>query len=494
MANEFILAIDGYKLGHRPQYPDNTQYILTNMTARSTRLVGVDSMVFFMLQSCLKRKFMDLANETFFSRPLSDVIYDYKKFLDNYLGPDHGTTVDHIAALHKFGVLPLEFRALPEGTRVPLKVPMFTVENTHPDFAWLVGYGEDILSSTLWQACRSATVALRYRKLLDTYAEVTGGSKEFVDWQGHDFSFRGMSSMEGAALSGAGHLLPFTGTDTIPAIQLLHDDYDGEGLIGGSVHASEHSVVCAAGKEHERENIRRLLTKVYPTGKFSYVADTWSLWENLQHNFPALKEEIMGRDGQFIVRPDSGDPVLILTGDASAEPGSPPHKGVIQMLWDAFGGFTNGAGYRELDSHLGAIYGDSITLERAQQICERLKERGFASTNVVYGIGSYTYQYGTRDDFGIAMKATWAQIDGRERFLFKDPVTDDGGKRSARGRMVVVQEMGSLKTVDGLSYGEWAEWDRKHDFRKNDLLVPVWRDGRFLRKTTLAEVRQRIRA
>lgn len=482
---DFIQATDFYKCDHRRQLPPGTQHIYENWTARSTRIGGADSVVFFGLQAFLKYDLTDLANRTFFSRSRSDVCYDYQQMLDNCLGSTEIGT-EHIAALHDLQYIPLEFSALPEGTRVPYRVPMFTTENTHPDFAWVGGYIETFLSSRLWLPCTSASTALRYRKLLDTYAEVTGGPAEFVNWQGHDFSFRGMASAEAAALSGAGHLLSFTGTDTIPAIKLLHDCYGGEGLIGGSVPATEHMVMCAGGQEDERETFQRLM-RLYPKGVVSVVSDTWDLWKVLTQILPSLKSEIMARAGKLVIRPDSGDPVLIITGDATQEPGSPAHKGVIELLWDAFGGSTNQKGFRELDPHIGAIYGDSITEERAQQICERLKAKGFASTNIVFGIGSFTYQYVTRDTNGFAVKATWAQVMGQERLLFKDPITDDGMKKSARGRIVVLNQRGGLQMLDGMT---------KHEQRlhaNEDLLQPVWRDGRFLCRHTLAEIRARVR-
>lgn len=480
---DFITATDFYKTDHRRQLPSGTQRIYENWTARSTRIDGADSVVSFGLQAFLKYDLTDLANRTFFSRPRGDVVYDYQLMLDNCLGPTEIGT-EHIGALHDLQYIPLEFCALPEGTRVPYKIPMFTTENTHDDFAWVGGYIETLMSSRLWLPCTSASTALRYRRLLETYAQVTGGPLAFVDWQGHDFSFRGMASPEAAALSGAGHLLSFKGTDSIPAIKMLHDCYGGEGLIGGSVPATEHMVMCAGGKEDERTTFRRLM-KLYPKGIVSVVSDTWDLWKVLTEILPSLRSEIMAREGKLVIRPDSGDPVLIITGDVTKEPGSPAHRGVIELLWEVFGGQVNAAGFRELDSHIGAIYGDSITEERARLICERLKGKGFASTNVVFGIGSYTYQYVTRDTNGFAVKATWALVNGEERMLFKDPVTDSGIKKSARGRIVVLDQGGSLRMVDGLS----KEQQRACS---NNLLQPVWRDGRFLKRTTLAEVRAQL--
>lgn len=482
---DFITATDFYKLDHRRQYPEGTEHVYSNFTARSTRVGGADSVVFFGLQHFLQDKLTDLANRTFFSRPRSDVLYDYQQMLDNCLGPnDVGTA--HIGALHDLQYIPLEFCALPEGTHVPFRIPMFTIENTIAEFFWVTNYIETLMSSALWLPCTSASTAVRYRKLLETYAQLTGGDLGFVDWQGHDFSFRGMASPEAAALSGAGHLLSFTGTDSIPSIKLLHDYYGGDGLIGGSVPATEHSVMCAGGQLDELATFDRLI-KLYPKGILSVVSDTWDLWHVIGSILPAMKAQIMGRPGKLVIRPDSGDPVLILTGDATQLPGTLPHKGVVEALWDLFGGTINAAGFKVLDSHIGAIYGDSITEERARLICERLKKKGFASTNVVYGIGSFTYQYVTRDTNGFAVKATWAKVSGVERMLFKNPVTDNGEKKSARGRIVIRHGEGGLQMIDGLTLDQQAD-------HTDNLLQPVWRDGRFLRKTTLAEIRTHVKA
>ncbi len=283
-----------------------------------------------------------------------------------------------------------------------------------------------------------------------------------------------------------GHLLSFTGTDTIPAIKLLRDCYDGSGLIGGSVPATEHMVMCLGGKETELDTFKRLLT-LYPKGVVSVVSDTWDLWHVLSNTLPALYREIMARDGKLVIRPDSGDPVLILTGDESKEVDSPAHRGVIQLLWDWFGGTRNAKGYKVLDPHIGAVYGDSITEERTGQICQRLAAKGFVSTSEVLGIGSYTYQYVTRDVHGFAVKATWAKVDGKERFLFKDPITDNGTKKSARGRLAVVEMDGTLRLIGGLS-------EYRQGQVEGNLLQPVWRDGRFLFRNSLEGIRARVAA
>lgn len=478
---DFITLLDFYKVDHRRQYPEGTEYVYSNWTARATRIPEQTKVIFFGLQYFLQAYLMELAERTFFSRPRAEVLAEYQRILDSGLGPNNVGT-EHIGALHDLGFIPLRFCALPEGSRVALRMPMFTIENTRPEFFWMTNYIETLLSAVLWMPCTSATTSYRYRQILDANARLTG-DEAFVDWQGHDFSFRGMACPEAAALSGAGHLLLFTGTDTIPAIKLLERYYDGAGLIGGSVAATEHSVMCAGGQNDELETFRRLM-RIYPTGILSVVSDTWDLWNVLTNILPQVKAEVLARGGKLVIRPDSGDPVKIICGDSSKEGAA--KKGVVELLWDEFGGTVNDKGYRVLDSHVGAIYGDSITEQRAMDICGQLMNKGFASTNVVFGIGSYTYQYVTRDTNGFAVKATWAQVNGKEFHLFKDPVTDDGTKKSARGRIAIIHDEG-LKMIDGLSLDQQRMID-------DNLLRPVWENGLFVRRQSLAEIRGLVRS
>lgn len=356
-----ITLIDGYKCDHRRQYPKGTTRVYSNWTPRASRIEGQNEVVFFGLQYFLQR-YLGEEFARFFGADEDAVAERYQKRINGYLGPN-SIGVDHIRALHRLGYLPLEFRALPEGTRVPLRVPMLTVENTHPDFAWLPNYFETLMSNVLWLPCTSATTALGMRKLLDAAALKTGSPAGFVDWQGHDFSFRGMSGPEAAQLSGAGHLLYFTGTDTIPAIDLIEDYYGvPEGyLIGGSV-ARPSTPSCAPAARSARWTPSVACWRLYPSGIVSVVSDTWDLWTVLTEILPALKDRIMGRDGKLVIRPDSGDPVDIICGCRSAPAGSPAHKGVIRLLWETFGGTTTSTGHRLLDSHIGCIYGDSISL------------------------------------------------------------------------------------------------------------------------------------
>lgn len=479
----FLYLIDGYKVDHRRQYPPFTTRVYSNFTPRSSRVLGQDAVVAFGAQYLAQRYFEEVAQATFFDRDKDEVLREYQDFLDSYLGPND-VGVDHIAALHDLGYLPLELCAVPEGTLVPLRVPVLTVENTHPDFFWLTNYFETLLSNVLWMAMTSATTAYRYRKLISGHADIQGYDQSLVNWQGHDFSMRGLSGIESAELSGAGHLLSFTGTDSVPAIKMLEHYYPGGGFIAGSVPATEHSVMCAGGEVDEMATFERLMD-LYPNGILSVVSDTWDFWNVIGKILPALKNKILSRDGKLVIRPDSGNPVDILCGDPHAPVGSLEFKGLIDSLWDIFGGTETPSGYRVLDSHIGAIYGDSITEERCRAILERLALKGYAAANIVFGIGSYTYQYVTRDTYGFAMKATWAEICGEESMLYKDPKTDNGVKKSARGRLAVVEdEHGTITMVDGLSLKEWKEHPT--------MLRPIWRDGEFLVHESLAEIRQRL--
>lgn len=462
-----IQALDIYKVGHIFQYPKGTEMIYSNFTPRSNKLAPkvngreIKHVVFFGLQGFILTHLVESFNENFFKVPLETVLQEYRRMTADALG--EAVDVSHIEALHNIGYLPLEIKALPEGSLVPMGVPVFTVKNTRPNFFWLVNYIETVLSNEIWKPTTVATIALEYRKILTRFAKETGAPLEFVDWQGHDFSMRGMSGIEDAAKAGAGHLTSFLGSDTVPAMNYLRKYYNGDKtFVGGSVPATEHSVMCAGGQEGERDTIKRLITEVYPGGVVSIVSDTWDFWNTITVIAPSLKEEILSRKpnaiglAKVVFRPDSGDPVKIICGDPDAEPGSPEFKGAVQCLWDSFGGTETANGYKILNERVGLIYGDSITLQRAEDILQGLKDKGFASCNIVFGIGSFTYQYMTRDTFGFAMKATAAVVNGEFRELFKDPKTG-ASKKSAKGLLRVLKKYGEFVLEDQLPNDGEAE-------------------------------------
>jgi nicotinamide phosphoribosyltransferase len=311
-----------------------------------------------------------------------------------------------------------------------------------------------------------------------------------------------MSSLESAQLSGAAHLLSFKGTDTLPALSWIGQYYPGEnGFLGGSVPATEHSVMCAGIAEMGEQDTFERLMDIYPSGIVSIVSDTEDFFAVLTKILPALKDKIMARDGKLVIRPDSGDPADIICGKASRSLTTERHLrdalrtnpslvdeypedfGAVELLWNLFGGTVNDKGFKELDPHIGLIYGDSITLERAGDIATRLARKGFASTNVVFGVGSFTYQYNTRDTFGSAIKATQVVVYGEPRNIQKNPKTDSGLKKSATGRLAVLHKM------DGIPY--LIENASKVQ-EEASLLQPVWENGRFLKQYSFADVRANL--
>ena len=467
----------------------------SNLTARKSRIAGINHTVVYGIQYFLKEYLISQWQLGFFSRPWDEVEKEYTRMINATLG-EGAVSVSHIRALHDLGYLPLEIKALPEGSVVPIRVPFCTITNTVDHAYWLVNFLETILSCVVWQPCTSATIAFEFYKLLRQYELETTGQVAFTPWQGHDFSHRGMSSLESACTSGSAHLAAgFTGTDTIPAIQFLEHYYNADvtkELVGASVPATEHSIMSLGMQEGEQETFSRLLT-TFPKGILSVVSDTWSLPAVITKILPALKNQISARDGKLVIRPDSfwTDPVDALCGfdgyhpqmdKLSSSERDMVRKGVIESLWDIFGGTVSERGYKVLSPCIGAIYGDSISLERADKICQRLKNKGFASTNTVLGVGSFTYQYNTRDTFGFAVKATYGEVHGQPRAIFKDPVTDDGMKRSARGLLYVGGNNGDYYLRDMVTQEE----------ERTSELQTVFRDGTLLNETSLSAIRQRL--
>lgn len=570
------LLCDFYKVSHKNAYPKGTTKIYSTFTPRSNKYMPMATgAVVFGIQSFVMKYFIEYFNTYFFGRSKKEVVAEYERYMKHSLfiqEPDSS----HIAELHDLGYLPLELKALKEGTVAPIQVPVLTLENTHDDFYWLTNYFETIMSNEIWLPMTSATFAYEMRKMLNGYAVKTTGSTAGVEFQCHDFSMRGMSSLESAMASGAGHLLSFLGTDTIPAIAFL-EYYYGANIedenVGTSIPATEHSVMTALtptdGSRDELDAYKHLITEVFPNGFVSLVSDSYDFWKVIEETIPSLYNEIMARDGKVVIRPDSGNPADILCGrinydvdftedftgdikdledyiydfarewateacegrhccgddsyDVRFKVGEKIYtvsvgfsynrhdktyyyvdrlgfksegvqwdklkelevtaedKGLIECLWETFGGTVTEQGYKVLDSHIGAIYGDSITYDLAKEICERLIAKGFATTNVVFGVGSYSYQGRTRDSLGWAMKATYAEIDGKPVMLMKDPKTDSK-KKSQRGQVHVFEVDGKISFVDGLKNGE--------TFVKTvGLLETVFKNGELVRTQTLSDIR-----
>lgn len=553
-----LTSIDSYKTAHADQYPEGTTKVYSNFTPRSLkhlpvpRQCGTIQVVWFGLQAFLN-DLQSVWQETFFDRPKDEVVAEFMELVGPFCGP-RGFNQSRIEWLHDLGYLPIEIKSLPEGTLVPAGVPVLTITNTLPEAYWLPNFLETWLSADLWKPSTAATISYTYRKIIDYYAELTGGNKDFVMWQGHDFSSRGMSGIQDAARTGSGHLLSFAGTDNVTAVQLVNDAYHGkETFVGGSVPATEHSTMTSSilveaerlrqtgvGENNvmaqaELNVIKRLVTEVYPSGVVSVVSDSFDFWKVITEIAPTLKNEILDRVpdqlglAKVVFRPDSGDPVKIICGykykvvediDDTYEMISASNEGyevvynemddkyyhfetyddgwstsvefkelqlyevngAIECLWDTFGGTVNEKGFKTLNQRVGLIYGDSITLDRCNEILKLLAEKGFASDNVIFGIGSFTFQYNTRDTLGFAMKATYVEIDGKPYSIFKDPKTDSGTKKSAKGLLQVVQDGDTLKVNQDVT------WEQE----KQGLLRTVYRDGKIVVSETFADIRSRL--
>jgi nicotinamide phosphoribosyltransferase len=578
------LATDGYKLGHGPMYRQGTTQVGSNLTPRTDKIhrrnctAFYDGKLVWVGGQAAVQELHENWERTFFSKQASEVIPEYAEFLLGYLGREL-PTVGQMEALHELGYLPLEFRSLPEGSLVPMGIPVLTITNTLPEFFWLVNYHETPLSTSTWKTATNATIAREYRKICEHYTKLTGSYDAFaVSVMCHDFSMRGMSGIEDAARSGIGHLTQFIGTDTLPAITYAKGYYDATGLIGISVPATEHAVTsnnilsilaeleggvyefvsreqaAIASQMHydgcemrliaEVMFVYDLITRIVPNGIVSNVSDTYDFWGMLTRGYPYLKDVIMAREGfgpqpgKLVVRPDSGDPVNVICGfkvvevelavlgsnadlgefhdlgydyilvdgeyyevedlgwdswdkrqefrARKVEVSEAEVKGAIEVLYDTFGGTITETGHKLLDSHIGLIYGDSITTKRAEEILRRLAEKGYAAANVVFGVGSYTYQCNTRDTFGFAVKATNSVINDDEVAIFKDPKTDSK-KKSAKGRLFVDLD----QELDGYPFTLQDNVTAEKEESLENMLKVFYRNGVFLSRVTLDEIRTR---
>jgi nicotinamide phosphoribosyltransferase len=506
-----LFYTDGYKTAHKKMLAKNTTRLYGTWIPRSVKYApkGVTKIVSFG-QQLVVRWLHDEFQENFFSLP-EQVAVEFGKDMSMYLGMDYDAS--HFVALHRLGYLPIRVKALPEGIETNPNVPHMTFINTVDGFAWLTLYLETIISSLAWKPSTSATIALQYKRNVVKWVMKTDPANAFlIPFLCHDFSARGLSPWDMLS-SGLGHASSFLGSDTIiciPGSRYYYNEPEDQVAIC-SVNASEHSVsttkIFTVG---EQQMITDWLVD-FPKGILSIVSDTFDLWKLITEYLPANKEAIMTRDGKLVIRPDSGNPVDIICGTQIFEDAdhyndyelsresilSSEEKGVIELLWDIFGGTINEQGYKVLDPHIGAIYGDSITLDRQIQIYERLAAKGFASTNIVLGVGSFTYQMNTRDTLGFAAKGAWFEVleldpiantpdeNGILGFkkvgydIYKDPITDDGTKKSLKGLICVTEDHEVLTQ---------CTWEQE----AQGILQTIYEEGRFVNETSLTEVRNKL--
>lgn len=484
-----LLCLDFYKTTHADQYPAGLTKLVSYYTPRMSRIEGMDEVPLFGLQAFIKEYLIEAFNKYFFGVPFGEVAVEYDRVLKYTIGTN-GVGRGRLKALHDLGYLPLEIRAIPEGRMSSIKVPQIEISNTLPEFVWLVNSIETMLSCTMWHTQVSAWVGYMYRQIVNKYADMT--CDDCVDRARllGDFSMRGQESVESATKSSAAFCLSFLNTATVPAILWLEDNYccrlEKDAIAYGAI-STEHSVMCSnfAVDGDEVTHLRRLLTEIYPDQNFSMVSDSYDYWNLVDNILPEVKDEVLKHNGVLSIRGDSGDPVDVVTQ-------------TVFHLWDIFGGHVNEKGFRVLDPHIKALYGDSITPQRCEQIYQILFENGFAINNVSLGVGSFSmqcletlddgqkaYSPYTRDTFGIAVKATYAEDkDGNPIMIFKNPKTDTGHfKKSQRGCCRVYSDNGKYTYEDGLT------WEQAQKFNE---METVFKNGALSKVYTLDEVRANL--
>lgn len=498
---------DGYKPGHRAMLAPGTTKLYGTWIPRSIKHApkGITK-ILSLGQQLTWRWLHDTFEDGFFNTTLEEA-QQFGKDMTLYLGMDYDA--EHFDELYRLGYLPMHVKSLPEGIETDANIPHMTFINTRDGYAWLTLFLETIVSSLSWKTPTSGTLALQYRRNLVEWVMKTDPDNAWlIPYLAHDFSARGLDPFSQIA-SGLGHASSFRGSDTlvtIPAARYYYGE-PADAVIINSVNASEHSVSTTKIFTVGEQQMLSDWMKIFPKGILSVVSDTFDLWVLITVFLPALKEEILARDGKLVIRPDSGDPVDIICGaywsddeheeefwedmDHYEDREHPVNKGVIELLWDIFGGTTNAQGYKVLDPHIGAIYGDSINLERQVEIYRRLEAKGFAATNIVLGVGSFTYQFNTRDTFGFAAKGSWFIENGKAHDIYKDPVTDDGTKKSYRGLLRVdeVREVIRGKsTVVGYKVKEQCTEDEEN----GGVLETIYHNGTFTNTVTFTQIRERI--
>lgn len=481
-----MLLIDFYKAVHAEMLPNGITKSVSYFTPRMSRIKRWNNVVMFGLQGFIKEYLINRFNDTFFNRSKDEVISEYKRIMDAALGEGiYG--IEKIEKLHDLGYLPIEIWALPEGMRVPMHVPMFCITNTHDDFAWLPQSLESLISAESWHPMIAATVGASYREIVNRYYDETCDDTVSKSKALGSFDFRGEECTDSAIKAAAGWCLSFLNTATVPVIPYLEEYYNcdcAKEPVALGAPSTEHAVMCSnrAIDGNEITFLKKLLTEIYPDTSFSAVLDSYDYWNVIDDILPQLKPEIMAHNGCMFMRGDSGDCVDVVTK-------------TVFKLWDTFGGIVNTKGYKVLDPHVKAIYGDSVTLQRCEKIYKILKDNGFAASNVSLGVGSFSFQCieedgvlkpFTRDTFSSCIKATYCEIDHKPHFIFKDP-KESNFKRSQKGCCVVYGDSGRLRYIDKRTWREACDDSQQ-------LLRPVFKDSKILPQAdqSLSEIRQRL--
>lgn len=448
---------DSYKISHYNQYPKNTTKIYSYLESRGGLYPQT---VFFGLQYYLL-KYLQGGISPFYR-------HRGESLINTHLGKQRYNKAGWDIINNEYGgKLPITIKAVPEGTVVPIRNVLMTVENNDPRLYWLTNYVETLLSK-IWYPITVATTSREIKKTIKSYLEKTGDPSG-LDFKLHDFGYRGCSSEESACIGGASHLINFKGTDTLECLDWLQIYYPQEGkedeVFGFSIDASEHSTITSWGQENEFQAFANMLDQ-NPEGLVACVSDSYDLKRACLEGWGGvLKEKVQNRKGILVVRPDSGDPTTIV-------------ESTCQWLGEAFGFSINEKGYKVLPPYIRVIQGDGINHSSIKDILNYLVARKWSADNVAFGMGGALLQQCNRDTQKFAFKCSWAEVNGEGRDVFKDPITDPG-KISKKGRLkLVIDDQGDYKTV--------PESDPRED-----KLVKVFENGELLEYYNFNEIRNR---
>jgi len=449
-----ILNTDSYKASHFLQYPPGATASSSYLSSRGGRY---GSTLFFGLQALLKET---LAGEAFSREDIDEA----EAFLVAHGEPFNRAGWEGILA-RQGGALPIRIRAVPEGTVVPVHNVLMTVESTDPEAFWLPSYLETAILRGCWYPTTVATQSFHIKKRILEYLGATANdARAELPFKLHDFGCRGVSSLESAGLGGMAHLVNFQGSDTIEGVRYANAFYGVKGgMAAFSIPAAEHSTITSWGREGELAAYRNMVENFGKPGAiFACVSDSYDIWNAVENLWTdELRQDVEASGATVVIRPDSGHPATVVLK-------------LLQILERKLGMETNLRGYKVLPKNFRLIQGDGVDEDSIAEILSTMKAHGYSASNIAFGMGGALLQRVDRDTQKFAFKCSEVTIDGRDVPVFKDPVTDSG-KRSLSGKLALVLEDGKLKTVAGP--------------RKDDLLVPVFENGKILREYSLDEVR-----
>lgn len=464
ITSNVMLNTDSYKASHWVQYPPNTDYVYSYIESRGGKF---DKTVFFGLQMFIRDYLMN---------PITLVeLEEAKEFWAAHGEPFNEEGWRYIIEKHR-GYLPVLIKAVPEGSVVPTHNVLATIVNTDPKCYWLPSYLETALLRAVWYPTTVATISWHCKQIIKEAIGRTSDVPEQIDFKLHDFGARGVSSHESAAIGGAAHLVNFMGTDTVAGVLAVRRYYS-EKMAGFSIPAAEHSTMTSWGREREVDAYRNMLQQFGGPGKLvAVVSDSYDIYNAASNIWGGvLKDEVLASGSTIVVRPDSGDPLMV------------PIE-IIQALGEKFGYTVNSKGYKVLPSAVRVIQGDGITVDSLPVIIKNLESAGWAIDNLAFGMGGGLLQHVNRDTQKFAMKVSSAMVDGKWIDVYKDPVGDHS-KMSKKGRITLWESGGEYTT----SVDKPTKWTDKGCEWKDSLKV-VLKDGCFYNKLTFSQVRDNAKS